>query len=112
MDYIRYLNLPNRFELPIMHVTGRQKTGNPGKGALMQDRISHDPCDVRPACSSPFFLLADPGAAFGPDIHNRIHTAIEAGISGAAPLRHAGHGSATPHEETSNELRPKDTTVR
>ena len=112
MDYIRYLNLPNRFELPIMHVTGRQKTGNPGKGGSMQDRNSHHPFNERSTCSSAFPFLADLGAAFDPAIQNRIHTAIEAGIPGAAPLRHAGHGSATRHEETSNELRPKDTTVR
>jgi hypothetical protein len=112
MDYIRYLNLPNRFELPIMHVTGRQQTGNPGKGASMQDRISHHPFDQRPACLSTLYLPADPGAAHGPAIQNKIHTAIEAGISGAAPLWCAGYGSATCHEETSNELRPRDKTVR
>jgi len=86
-----------------MHMTGRYKAGNTGKGASMQDRILHLPFDERPTCF---------GALHIPAIYKNIHTAFEAGISGAAPSRHAGYGSATCHEETSNELRPKDTAVR
>jgi len=78
----------------------------------MQDRISHHPFNERPTCSSVLILPADGGSMTGLHIQKNIHTAIEAGISGAAFMRRAGNGSATCHEETSNEHRPKDTTVR